>query len=156
MGFRKGKGTRDAIFQLRMINERCLQMGKKVNMCFMDYQKAFDWVNKDKLLEVMELSGIPELERRLIINLYWHQKALVRWDNGFKRCGLHEVGTSVRQHPLTRCKSQQPQFRQKLLLHSRGRLARVNFKKCPKTAFGLPVMGVFHKSCEFRACGRMP
>jgi len=44
----------------------------------------------------------------------------------------------------------------KLLLHWRGRLARVNFKECPKTAFGLPVMGVFQKSCEFRACGRKP
>ena len=29
----------------------------------------------------MEKAGIPELERRLIINLYWHQKAAVRWDN---------------------------------------------------------------------------
>ena len=50
----------------------------------------------------------------------------------FKRCGLHEVETSARQTSLPRCKSQQPQFRQKLLLHSRGRLARVNFKECPK------------------------
>ena len=80
MGFRKGKGTRDAIFQLRMINERCLQMGNKVYMCFVDYQKAFDRVNHDKLLLVMEIAGIPELERRLIINLYWHWQAVVRWD----------------------------------------------------------------------------
>ena len=33
------------------------------------------------LLEVMENAGIPELERKLIKNLYWHQKATVRWDN---------------------------------------------------------------------------
>lgn len=54
-------------------------------MCFVDYQKAFDRVKHDKLLEVMERAGIPELERRLIINLYWHQQATVRWDNEMSR-----------------------------------------------------------------------
>ena len=49
-------------------------------LCFVDYQKAFDRVRHDKLLEVMEKAGIPELERRLIINLYWKQQAAVRWD----------------------------------------------------------------------------
>ena len=82
MDFRKGKGTRDAIFQLRMISERVTQMntgkevqeektkkGKKLYRCFVDYQKAFDRVKHDKLVEVMENAGIQELERRLIINL---------------------------------------------------------------------------------------
>ena len=67
MGFRKGKGTRDAIFQLRMISERITQMDrekeiqgkkkmkmkKKIYLCFVDYQKAFDRVKHDKLAEVM-------------------------------------------------------------------------------------------------------
>ena len=58
MGFRKGKGTRDAIFQLRVISERITQMNtekevvqdgktkkeKKLYLCFVDYQKAFDRV----------------------------------------------------------------------------------------------------------------
>ena len=95
MGFRKGKGTRDAIFQFRMISERVTQMntekevqeektkkGKKLHLFFVDYQKAFDRVKHDKLVEVMEKAGIPELERRLIINLYWKQLAVVRWDSG--------------------------------------------------------------------------
>ena len=85
MGFRKGKGTRDAIFQLRMICERAMQMNKVVYLCFVDYQKAFDRVRHDKLLEIMERAGIPELERRLIINLYWHQDAAVRWNNDISR-----------------------------------------------------------------------
>src|SRR5688572_26733805 len=87
MGFRKGKGTRDAIFQLRMISKRVTQMNtekevvqdgktkkkeKKLYPCFVDYQKAFDRVKHDKLVEIMEKAGIPELER-LIINLYWKQ-----------------------------------------------------------------------------------
>ena len=78
MGFRKGKGTRDAIYQLRMISEKSVQMGKNLYVCFVDYQKAFDRVKHDKLLEVMERAGIPELERRLIVDLYWHQKAAER------------------------------------------------------------------------------
>ena len=78
MGFRKGKGTRDAIFQLRMVGERALQMGKQLFLCFVDYQKAFDRVSHDKLVEVLERAEIPELERRLIINLYWDQKAKIR------------------------------------------------------------------------------
>ena len=61
MGFRKGKGTRDAIYQLRMNSEKSVQMGKNLYVCFVDYQKAFDRVKHDKLLEVMEKAGIPEL-----------------------------------------------------------------------------------------------
>ena len=110
MGFRKGKGTRDAIFQLRMISERITQMNrekviqgkkkkimkkKKIYLCFVDYQKAFDRVRHDKLAEVMVKAGIPDLERRLIINLHWRQHATVRWDGEVSR----EVGVerSVRQ-----------------------------------------------------------
>ena len=64
-----------------MISERIIQMRKnrrkkrkKLYLCFVDYQKAFDRVKHDKLTEVIEKAGIPELERRLIINLYWHQQ----------------------------------------------------------------------------------
>jgi hypothetical protein len=100
MGFRKGKGTRDAIFQLRMISERVQQMNiekeisgkkktakkpRKLYLCFVDYQKAFDRVKHDKLAEVMEKAGIPELERRLIINLYWKQQAAIRWNGEISR-----------------------------------------------------------------------
>ena len=53
---------------------------KKLYLCFVDYQKAFDRVKHDKLVEVMEKAGVPEMERRLIINLYWRQHAAVKWD----------------------------------------------------------------------------
>ena len=63
MGFRKGNGTRDAIFQLRTIRERVTQMNtekeilkgktkkkkKKLYPCFVDYQKAFHRVKQKKL-----------------------------------------------------------------------------------------------------------
>src|SRR4029077_18446039 len=108
MGFRKGKGTRDAIFKLRMISERVQKLNtevgkkgkiitkaRKLYLCFVDYQKAFDRVKHDKLLEVMKRAGIPELERRLIINLYWRQSAAVRWDGSISRDVKVEKG--VRQ-----------------------------------------------------------
>ena len=108
MGFINGKGTRDAIFQLRMISERIIDLNaekvregkkttkrKKLYLCFVDYQKAFDRLKHDKLAEVMEKAGIPELERRLIINLYWRQHAAVRWDGEVGREVVVERG--VRQ-----------------------------------------------------------
>ena len=95
MGFRKGKGTRDAIFQLRTICERSLQMGNKIYICFIDFQKAFDRVQHDKLVQVMEKVEIPELERRLIINLYWGQQATVRWENEASR--TFDIKRGVRQ-----------------------------------------------------------
>src|SRR5437867_3159987 len=108
MNFRKGKGKRDAIFQLRMISERIIDLNaekvvkrkkttkrKKLYLCFIDYQKAFDRVKHKKLAEVMEKAGISELERRVIINLYWRQHAAVRWNGEVGREVVVEKG--VRQ-----------------------------------------------------------
>ena len=95
MGFRKGKGTRDAIFQLRMTCERSMEVNKNIYLCFIDYQKAFDRVRHDELVEIMEKEGIPELERRLIINLYWQQQAMLRWENDTTR--TFEIRRGVRQ-----------------------------------------------------------
>ena len=57
----------------------------KLYLCFVDYQKAFDRLKHDKLVEVMKEAAKPELERRLIINLYWKQLAVVTWDSGTSR-----------------------------------------------------------------------
>ena len=76
MGFRKGKGTRDAIFQLRQVGERMAQMGKELFVSFVDYQKAFDRVKHSKLVEAMERAGIPELEKNLIKKLVLESKSL--------------------------------------------------------------------------------
>ena len=85
MGFRKGRGTRDAIFQFRTITERAIHVNKKVFACFVDYQKAFDRINHEKLLHIMEKAGIPELERKLIRSLYWNQYAVIRTTDGISR-----------------------------------------------------------------------
>jgi hypothetical protein len=81
-GFRKGKGTREAILQLRTICERNMDMKKDTYICFIDFQKAFDKVRHNKLREVMKLAGIPDLERKLIEHLYWNEEACVRTKSG--------------------------------------------------------------------------
>jgi len=58
MGFRKGRGTREAIFKLRTMTERSLHVNKKIYACFVDFQKAFDRINYEKLMKIMEKAGI--------------------------------------------------------------------------------------------------
>ena len=53
MGFRKGKDTREAIFKLRTMSERSLHVNKKIYACFVDFQKAFDRINHEKLMRIM-------------------------------------------------------------------------------------------------------
>lgn len=95
-GFRKGRGTREAIFALRIISERMVEKKKKLYLCFIDYTKAFDRVNHVKLVEIMEKVGIPPHERRLIINIYWGQTARVR-TKGSNETNSIEIKRGVRQ-----------------------------------------------------------
>ena len=80
-GFRKGCGTRNAIFVLRTLGQRLLEKKKDLFVCYIDYTKAFDKVNHNKLLQIMRQIGIPQLESRLIYNLYWKQHAKVKFEN---------------------------------------------------------------------------
>ena len=66
----------------RILNERIIEKNKIINLCFIDYTKAFDRVRHDKLIEIMKRTGIPNHEIRLIANLYWKQKASVRPNQG--------------------------------------------------------------------------
>ena len=81
-GFRAGRGTRDAICQLRIMAERCLEMQKKtLYICFIDCTKAFDRVKHDLIFEILSKAGVPEKEINIIKNLYLQQKATVRYEN---------------------------------------------------------------------------
>jgi hypothetical protein len=53
-GFRRGKGTRDAIGMLRIISERTLEIDKELSVSFIDWQKAFDRVNWTKLMQILK------------------------------------------------------------------------------------------------------
>jgi len=68
-GFRRGKGTRNAIGMLRIISERTLERDEELNVCFIDWEKAFDRVNWTKLMHILKETGIDWRERRFISNL---------------------------------------------------------------------------------------
>ena len=68
-GFRKGRGTRDAIGALRILGERSIEVDKELNVCFIDYEKAFDRVDWNKMMSILKQIGIDWRDRRLIANL---------------------------------------------------------------------------------------
>jgi len=93
-GFRKGRGTRDAIAVLRTLGERSSQYDKDINACFVDYEKGFDRVKWSKLMRILEGIGIDERDRQLIRNLYLEQKVKIRVGSENSRSG--ELGRGVR------------------------------------------------------------
>ena len=80
-GFTEGKGTRNAIFNMRMLTERAIEVQKDVFMCFIDYEKAFDKVRHPQLIGILQNLNIDGKDLRLITNLYWSQQAAVNIDN---------------------------------------------------------------------------
>jgi len=76
-GFRRGKGTRDAIGMMRIIAERNLDVDEELRVCFIDWQKAFHRVNWTNLMEILKKIGIDWQERRLISTLFMEQKVKV-------------------------------------------------------------------------------
>ena len=93
--FRKGRGTRDAIGVMRMIGERYAEKGREVCVCFVDMEKAFDRVDWVILLKELRNRGVDWKERRLLLNLYMRQKAVIRVKAGESK-GV-KLGRGVRQ-----------------------------------------------------------
>ena len=81
-GFRKGRGTRDQIANIRWIMEKAREFLKKVYFCFIDYTKAFDCVDHSKLWKIIQEMGIPDHLTFLLRNLYRGQEATVRTEHG--------------------------------------------------------------------------
>ena len=83
-GFRKGRGTRDQIANIRWIMEKAREFQKNRCFCFIDYAKAFDCVDHNKLWKVLKEMGIPHHLTCLLRNLYAGQEATVRSGHGTK------------------------------------------------------------------------
>ena len=81
-GFRKGRGTRDQIASIRWITEKAREFQKNIYFCFIDYAKAFDCVDHNKLWKILKEMGIPDHLTCLLKNLYAGQKARVRTGHG--------------------------------------------------------------------------
>ena len=81
-GFRKGRGTRDQIANICWIIEKARQFQKNIYFCFIDYAKAFDCVDHNKLWKILKEMGIPDHLTCLLKNLYAGQEATVRTGHG--------------------------------------------------------------------------
>ena len=69
-GFRKGRGIRDQIVSIRWIMEKTREFQKNIYFCFIDYAKAFDCVDHNKLWKILQEMGIPDHLTCLLRNLY--------------------------------------------------------------------------------------
>ena len=81
-GFRKGRGTRDQIANMRWIPEKAREFQKNIHFCFIDYATAFDCVDCNKLWKILQEMGIPDHLTCLLRNLYAGQEATVRNRHG--------------------------------------------------------------------------
>ena len=81
-GFRKERGTRDQTANIHWIIEKAREFQKNTYFCFIDYAKAFDSVDHNKLWEILKEMGIPDHLACLLRNLYTGQEATVRTGHG--------------------------------------------------------------------------
>ena len=81
-GFRKGRGTRGQIANIRWIIRKAREFQKNIYFCFIDYAKAFDCVDHNKLWKILKEMEIPDHLTCLLRNLYAGQEARVRTGHG--------------------------------------------------------------------------
>ena len=81
-GFRKDRGTRDQIANIRWIIEKAREVQKNIYFCFINYAKAFDSVDHNKLWKILKKMGIPDHLICLLRNLYAGQETTVRTGHG--------------------------------------------------------------------------
>ena len=94
-GFRKGRGTRDQIANIRWVMEKAREFLKNIYFCFTDYAKAFDCVDHNKLWKILKEMEIADHLTCLLRNLYASQEATVRTGHGTTdwfqiRKGVHQ------------------------------------------------------------------
>ena len=94
-GFRKGRGTRDQVANIHWIIKKVRQFQKNIYFCFIDYAKAFDCVDHNKLWKILKEMEIPDHLTCLLRNLYAGQEAMVRTGHGTTDC--FQIGKRVHQ-----------------------------------------------------------
>ena len=94
-GFRKGKGTRDQIANIHWIIEKAREFQKNIYFCFIDYTKASDCVDHNKLWKILKEMEIPDHLTCLLRNMYAVQEATVRTGHG--KTDWFQIGKRVCQ-----------------------------------------------------------
>ena len=95
VGFRKGRGTRDQISNIYWIIEKSRKLQKNIYFCFIDYAKAFDCVDHNKLRKILKEMGIPDLLSCLLRNQYAGQEETFR--TGHRTMDWFQIGKGVCQ-----------------------------------------------------------
>ena len=94
-GFRKGRRTRDQIANIHWITEKAREFQTNISFCFIDYTKAFNYVDHKKLWKILKDMGIPDLLTCLLWNLYAGQEATIRTRHGITDC--YRIGKRILQ-----------------------------------------------------------
>ena len=94
-GFRKGRGTRDQIANIRWIIKKAREFQKNLYFCFIDYVKAFDYVDHNKLWNIIQEMVIPDHLTCFLRNLYAGQEVTARTGHG--PTDWFQIGKGVRQ-----------------------------------------------------------
>ena len=94
-GFMEGKGMSNAIFMIRTIIERTLEIQKEVYLCFIDYTIAFDRVQHMEIIKQLQKLHADGKDLRIIKNIYWEQTAAVKIEN--ETCAFQDIKRGVRQ-----------------------------------------------------------
>ena len=94
-GFRKGRGTRDQIANIHWIIKKARKFPKNIYFCFIDYARAFDCVDHNKLWKILKEMDIPDYVTCLLRNLYAGHEATVRTRHG--TTDWFQIGKAVHQ-----------------------------------------------------------
>ena len=94
-GFRKGRGTRDQIANIHWIIKKAREFHKSIYFCFIDYAKAFDCVDHNKLWKILKEMGIPDHLTCVLRNLYPGQEATV--NSGHETTDWFQIGKGACQ-----------------------------------------------------------
>ena len=93
VGFRKGRGNRDQMANIRWIIEKAREFQKNIYFCFIDYAKDLNCVDHNKLWKILQDMGIPDHLTYLLRNLYAGQEATVV--TGHARTDWFQIGKGV-------------------------------------------------------------
>ena len=74
-GFMPDNGRRNAVFTLKNLRQRAIELKKDLFLCFIDYKKAFDKVKHNEMICMLDQIGIDDKDFRIIQNLYYEQTA---------------------------------------------------------------------------------
>ena len=97
-GFRKGRGTRDQIANIRWNIDKAREFQKNIYFCLIDCAKAFDCVDHNKLWKILKEMGIPDHLTYLLKNLYAGQEEQLELDME-QQTGSKEYVKAVYHHP---------------------------------------------------------